>query len=316
MKLDTHVHTQHSGNTSIYPLSLIMRESYNTPEDVYRIARARGMDLVTITDHDRVSGALELADRPDVLVGCEVTGVFPPSHSVLRRTSANGRVRVHLNVLGITAAQHAEIDRLRHDVTDLMPYLRQQRIFTSLNHVASGVNGPITAPHVAALLPWVDALEVNNGSRLPAQNRTAQCVAEAAGKRGIGGSDSHTTRGIGFTWTEVPGARTREEFMAGLWQGRAIAGGQQGNYFTMASDMLRFAGGFYAERFTNIVHRPLDWKTHAFVFGGILGLPLVALPLAAAYLHFVTEERFNQNLLYDLVARPARIGAEIPELAA
>jgi predicted metal-dependent phosphoesterase TrpH len=305
VKLDTHVHTRHSGKTSIYPLSLIMRESYNTPEDVYRIARARGMDLVTITDHDQIGGALELADRPDVLVGCEVTGVFP-----------NDRVRVHLNVLGITRAQHTEIDRLRHNVLELMPYLRQQRIFTSLNHVASGVNGPITAPHVAALLPWVDALETNNGSRLPAQNRTARCLAEAAGKRGIGGSDAHTTRGIGLTWTEVPGARTRDEFMTGLWLGRAIVGGQQGNYFTMASDMLRFAGGFYAERFTNVVRRPLDWTTHAFVFGGILGLPLVALPLAAAYLHFVTEERFNQNLLYDLVARPARIEAEVPELAA
>lgn len=305
MKLDTHVHTQHSGKTSIYPLSLIMRESYNTPEDVYRIARARGMDLVTITDHDQVSGALELADRPDVLIGCEVTGVFP-----------NDSVRVHLNVLGITAAQHREIQRLRHDVLELMPYLHQQRIFTSLNHVASGVNGPITAPHVAALLPWVDALETNNGSRLPAQNRTAQCLAGAAGKRGIGGSDAHTTRGIGLTWTEVPGARTREEFMTGLWQGHAIVGGQQGNYFTMASDMLRFAGGFYSERFTNLVRRPLSWTAHAFVFGGILGLPLVALPLAAAYVHFVMEERFNQNLLYDLVARPARMEVEIPELAA
>lgn len=305
MRLDTHVHTRHSGNTSIYPLSLIMRESYNTPEDVYRIARTRGMDLVTITDHDGIGGALELADRPDVIVGCEVTGVFP-----------NDRVRVHLNVLGISAAQHAEIDRLRHDVLDLMPYLRQQRIFTSLNHVASGVNGPITAPHVAALLPWVDALEINNGSRLRAQNRTAQCIAGATGKRGIGGSDSHTRRGIGLTWTEVPGARTREEFMTGLWQGRAIVGGREGSYFTMASDMLRFAGGFYRERFMNVVCKPHSWSAHAFVFGGILGLPLVALPLAAAYLHFVTEERFNLNLLYDLVARPARVQAEVPELAA
>ena len=59
MKLDTHVHTRHSGNTSIYPLSLIMRESYNTPEGVYRSAKARGMDLVTITDHDRIDGALD-----------------------------------------------------------------------------------------------------------------------------------------------------------------------------------------------------------------------------------------------------------------
>lgn len=305
MKLDSHVHTQHSGQTSIYPLSLVMRESYNTPEGVYRLAKARGMDLVTITDHDQVSGALSISHYPDVIVGCEVTGEFP-----------NGRVRVHLNVFGLSEQQHHEIQRLRSDVLELLPYLKSERLFTSLNHVASGVNGPITAPHVAALLPWVDALETNNGSRLPVQNLTAQCLAEASGKPGIAGSDAHTARGIGRTWTQVPGARTREEFLAGMRAGRCQIGGRQGSYFTLAGDMLRFATGFYAERFGDVVRQPLRWQSHAFVFGGVLGLPLIALPLAAAYVHFVMEERFNRTLLYDLVRRPARLQAAVPDLAA
>ncbi len=282
-----------------------MRESYNTPEGVYRLAKARGMDLVTITDHDQVSGALSISHYPDVIVGCEVTGVFP-----------NDRVRVHLNVFGLSEAQHQEIQRLRTDVLELLPYLKRERLFTSLNHVASGVNGPITAPHVAALLPWVDALETNNGSRLPVQNLTAQCLAEASHKPGIAGSDAHTTRGIGRTWTEVPGARNRDEFMAGLWAGRCQIGGQQGSYFTLAGDMLRFATGFYGEKLINVVRQPLRWQSHALAFGGVLGLPLVALPLAAAYLHFVMEERFNRTLLYDLVRRPARPLAAVPDLAA
>ena len=305
LKLDSHVHTQHSGQTTIYPLSLIMRESYNTPEGVYQLAKARGMDLVTITDHDQVSGALSIAHYPDVIVGCEVTAVFP-----------NDGVRVHLNVFGLSVVQHEEIQRLRHDVVDLLPYLKRERLFTSLNHVASGINGPLTACHVAALLPWMDALETNNGSRLPVQNLTAQCLAEASGKTGVAGSDAHTRRGIGRTWTEVPGARTREEFMAGLWEGRCRIGGRQGSYFTLAGDMLRFAAGFYGERFGNIVRQPQRWQSHAFVIGGILGLPLIALPLAAAYLHFITEERFNRALLYDLVRRPAHLHAAIPDLAA
>ena len=305
MKLDSHVHSFHSGNTSIYPLSLVMRESYNTPEGVYRLAKQRGMDLVTITDHDQVSGALSLAHYPDVIVGCEVTGVFPQDG-----------VRVHLNVLGLSERQHREIEHLRHDVLELLPYLKREQLFTSLNHVASGINGPITAPHVASLLPWVDALETINGSRLPEQNMTAQCVAEAARKPGIAGSDAHTRRGIGKTWTEVPGATTREEFMEGLWDGRCVVGGREGNYFTLAEDMLHFAAGFYAERFGNLVRQPLRWQTYAFVFGGVLGLPLVALPLAGAYLHFVTEERFNRNLLFDLVRRPARTLRAVPDLAA
>lgn len=303
LKLDAHVHTQHSGHTSIVPLSLIMRESYNTPEGVYRLAKARGMDLVTITDHDQISGALSIAHYPDVIVGCEVTGVFP-----------RDRVRVHLNVFGVSPRQHADIQRLRHDVLELLPYLKREHLFTSLNHVASGVNGPITAPHVAAMLPWIDALETNNGSRLPAQNLTAQCIAEAACKPGIAGSDAHTRRGIGRTWTEVPGATTREEFMEGLWDGRCTIGGRQGSYFTLAEDMLHCAAGFYRERARNLLKQPLRWQSHAFVFGGALGLPLIALPLAGAFLHFVMEERFNRTLLYDLVRRPARTLRAVPDL--
>ncbi len=89
MKLDSHVHTFHSGKSTIYPLHSILRECYNTPEGVYRTAKARGMDLVVITDHDEISGALALAHLPDVIIGCEVTGVFP-----------DDGVKVHLNVFG------------------------------------------------------------------------------------------------------------------------------------------------------------------------------------------------------------------------
>lgn len=305
MKLDTHVHTFHSGYSTIRPLHLFMRECYNTPEGVYRVAKARGMDLVVITDHDEISGALALADRADVIVGSEVTGVF-----------ADDGVKVHLNVFGLDEAQHREIQRLRRDIRQLMPYLRQQQLFTSLNHVASGINGPITAPHVTALLPWVQALEINNGSRLAVTNRTAQCIAEAAGKIGIAGSDSHTHRGIGRTWTEVPGAVTRDEFMDGLWAGRVRIGGEMGSFFTMGSDVFRFTGNFLLDQGRRSRRDPLNWRSHALLFGGVLGLPLVSIALAGAYLHFVYEERFNENLLFDLVARPARVLAQVPELAA
>jgi len=301
VKLDPHVHTVFSGRTSIYPLSLLMNESYNSPEGVYRRAKARGMDLVTITDHDVIAGALTIADRPDVIVGCEVTAVFP-----------NDGVRVHLGVLGIDERQHAEIERLRHDVRELMPYLKQQRLFTTLNHVASRINGGITAAHIAALMLWVDGIEVINGSRLSSQNRTAACLADACGKAQVGGSDSHTRRGIGRTWVEAPGARNRAEFLAALHARKVVVGGRHGNYFTMASDVLRLASGFYQDRIARVVRAPLDWRGHAFVLGGLLGLPLICLPLAGALAHFILEERFNQALLFDLVARPA---IKVPEAA-
>ncbi|MPZ18893.1 MAG: PHP domain-containing protein [Luteitalea sp.] len=294
MKLDAHVHTYFSGHTSLYPLSLIMKESYNTPEGVYRRAKARGMDLVAITDHDTIDGALTIADRPDVIVGCEVTAIFP-----------DDQVKVHLNVLDISEAQFAEIDRLRRDIGQLMPYLRHQRIFTSLNHVASRVNGQITAAHVARLMPWIDALEIRNGSRLAAQNMTATALAGACRKVGVAGSDSHTQRGVGRTYVVSDRATTREAFMQELRAGRIRVEGAHGHYFTMASDIVRLATGFYQEQIARFIEQPLQWRRHAMLLGAVVGLPLVTIPLALAYAHFVLEERFNQALLVDLVARPA-----------
>lgn len=305
MKLDTHVHTHHSGYSTIRPLRRIMRESYNTPESVYRLTRARGMDLVTITDHDTIDGALQIADRPEVLIGCEVTAGFPGE-----------AVAVHLNVLGLSTTTFAEVDRLRHDVRELLPYLQRERLFTSLNHVGSTVAGRLTAGHVAALLPWVNGIEVINGSRLPVQNRTAECLVAATGKTAIAGSDAHHRRGVGHTWTEVPGASSREEFLAGLWSGRAVTGGYHGSYFTMAEDILRFTGSFYREHGAGVLRQPLSWQAQVCWWGGVLGLPLVGVALAGAYVHFLREERFNRDLLFDLVARPARVLQAVPELAA
>ena len=80
----------------------------------------------------------------------------------------------------------------------------------------------------------------------------------------------------------------------------------------MASDMLRLATGFYIDRFSMLARSQFNWRRQAFVVGGLLGLPLVALPLAAALGHFNLEERFNRALLFDLVKRPA---TRIPEAA-
>lgn len=293
MKLDSHVHTTHSGKATVFPFNHFMRESYNTPEGVYATAKKRGMDLVTITDHDQISGALALGGRADVITGCEVTAEWPDID-----------LCVHLNVLDITPSQHEEIQRLRFDVRQLMPYLYQNDIYTSLNHVASGINGPLTAAHLAAVLPWVQGLEVINGTRQPSQNRTAMCLAAATGKHTLGGGDSHTGRGIGLTWTEVPGATSREEFMNGLRAGRGIAGGAHGGVRTMMSDMWRFTGNFLNESMTTTAKAPADWRGYACTFGGVLSLPIIPMLMAAPFVHFLHEQRFNRDLLYDLIAKP------------
>ena len=114
---------------------------------------------------------------------------------------------------------------------------------TTIKHAASRINGEITARHIASLMPWVDGIEIRNGSRLAEQNHTAECLADACRTIGVAGSDSHTRRGIGRTWVEAPAARNREEFLTELHAGRVRVGGRHGNFFTMASDLLRLAGG-------------------------------------------------------------------------
>ncbi len=301
LKLDTHVHSSCSGYSTVPGLSRLMRESYNSPEGVYRAAKTRGMDLVTITDHDRIDGALSIAHHPEVIVGCEVTGVFP-----------GDGVRVHLGVLGLNEAQFDEIQRLRFDVCELLPYLKQQRLFVSLNHVASRVNGRITGAHVTALIPWIDGLETINGSRLGLQNRTAAQLAAVHGKVGIAGSDAHTMRGIGQTWVEAPQATTRDEFLDDLHGGRVRVGGRQGSVFTMSSDVLRMTASLYAEHGRALVERPWRWRRQVMAACLIAGVPMVTIPLALSAMHFVLEARFNRSLLRDMARYPM---LRVPELA-
>ena len=43
-------------------------ECATPPHEVYDLAMRRGMDLVTITDHDTIAGVSQIADRPDVFI--------------------------------------------------------------------------------------------------------------------------------------------------------------------------------------------------------------------------------------------------------
>jgi predicted metal-dependent phosphoesterase TrpH len=304
VKLDAHVHTYHSGNLAIPPVQRFVKESYNTPEKLYRCAKIRGMDLVTITDHDSIAGALMIADRNDVIIGCEVTATFPEDGTTC-----------HIGVLGITEEQFREIDKLRHNALELMPYLKEQAIFSTLNHLASRSAGRLTAAHLCSLLPWISAIETRNGARLPSQNQTALALARAHKKVTVAGSDSHTYRGIGRTYINCKLARNREEFLTELRESRVRIEGQEGCYFTLSADILRLAARVYADGVVNLVEHPLDWKQTLTVLCLTLALPVTAVALIASVIHYIREERFNHNLLLDLVAS-ARQGNPRPRVRA
>lgn len=83
----------------------------------------------------------------------------------------------------------------------------------------------------------------------------------------------------------------------------------------MAADICRVATSFYRDRIRMVVEKPADWRRHAVLAGALLGMPLVCVPLAVALGHFVLEDRFNRELLVDLVARPVPRVHEWPEIA-
>lgn len=77
-KADLRVHLKMSYRPSHWILQkLSCPESFTTPARVYEVAKQRGMDLVTITDHNTINGSLEIAHLPDTFVSEEITTYFP-----------------------------------------------------------------------------------------------------------------------------------------------------------------------------------------------------------------------------------------------
>jgi len=58
-------------------LDRICRESYNHPDAVYDRLKHRGMDLVTITDHDSIDAVEPLRKYPDFFLSEEVSAASP-----------------------------------------------------------------------------------------------------------------------------------------------------------------------------------------------------------------------------------------------
>ncbi len=234
LRADLHVHTCHSKDNRNMRF-LRSRDCYSRPEDVYRAAKARGMDLVAITDHDTIEGALELLDRrpdaTDIIVGEEVSCRLPDAD-----------LEVHLGVYGMTEALHRDVQRLRPNVFDVAARLREAQIFFALNHLFHFHRPRRTPVEVyLRLIEAAPAVEVRNGAMLDVHNRLIARMAARWRPSGapqlavVAGSDAHTLRRVGTTWTQAPG-RDRAEFLRSVSEGRGLPGGRDGTMFTVAGD--------------------------------------------------------------------------------
>jgi glycosyltransferase involved in cell wall biosynthesis/predicted metal-dependent phosphoesterase TrpH len=198
--------------------SLGLPECATPPEEVYELAKRRGMDFVTITDHDTIAGCLELQGRPDCFVSEELTARF-----------AGEPQAVHVLCYGITLGDHEWLQASSGDVEACAAYLHENGIACALAHPFFNVAAPLTRRHRRRLSELFPIWEVRNGSRAAELNMPAAVYVDTHGGGGIGGSDDHAGVDIGRTFTEVPAAKTPEEFLRQMRSGNAEAGGEQGS---------------------------------------------------------------------------------------
>jgi predicted metal-dependent phosphoesterase TrpH len=266
MRCDLHVHSIASGMCNTPILSRICRESYNQPAEVYTRLKQHRMSLVTLTDHDSIDAGEALRKHPDFFLSEEATVEMP------------GGTEVHLGVYGITERDHMEIQRRRKDFISLMMYLTEKKLFFSANHVFSGLTGRRLDEDFCWLASYVPAFESRNGQMWAKANESAALMAGRLGKIAIGGSDSHTIAGVGRTYTEVPGARTADEFFAGLRAGQGQVHGAHGSYAKLTADVFRIVWSLWMEKPWTLALMPLATLVPAFTAG-----------------HWVNEMRFCQK---------------------
>lgn len=221
MRCDLHVHTDRSGMCTVPVARRFCQESYNDPLEVYWALKRRGMDLVTITDHDSIDAAECLRRFPDFFLSEEVTCTMPSG------------TEVHVAVYDIAERDHVEIQRRRDDVPALVAYFRQRRLLYAVNHVFSALTGRRTDADFALFQNFFPAMETLNGQLLSACNREAETVSARWRKIPLGGSDSHTMAELGRAFTEAPGARSKAEFLGSLKDGRVRARGRSGGYWQL-----------------------------------------------------------------------------------
>ena len=260
-KADLHVHSSYSNKPTYWAMRKFnCPESYTSPQLLYRIARERGMDFVTITDHNAINGALEIAHQPNTFISSEITAHFPE----------NG-CKTHVVVLNINEPQFREIMVLRKNIYDLVGYLHTERIAHFLAHPLYAQNDKLTLEIIEKSLLLFTSFEVKNGCRARRFNAfterlisslTSDIIEQLADRHNltpygktpwikgkVGGSDDHGSLFIARAHTVADWGDSVNDFIAAVRNGGTVAAGEDGGPLTMAHSLYGITHSFYKERF-------------------------------------------------------------------
>jgi predicted metal-dependent phosphoesterase TrpH len=297
LKADMHCHTFHSGLTGHMTVFEPM-DSYSSPEALYKLAKKRGMDLVTITDHDSIDGCLSFLNQypetTDFFIGEEVTVQLPEF-----------KTNVHVAVYDINEEQHSEIQRLRKNFDETIQYIRQNKIAHALNHFFHGFPASkFGRKFVEKMIASFDVFEGLNGAINKNPNLLMQKFPEFfPGKSLIAGSDSHTLIRLGSCYTAAK-ASTKQQYLDQLTSGETIIAGQYGRFHYVFYDAM----GVYLNYFRDLVyerkvhvHWPF-WKEIRNGIGWIVCLPIFFTGALSGLFISRKLEQFRQNEFEEYIA--------------
>lgn len=308
VRADLHVHTRFSPSNTFKALDA--RDSYSRPDAVYETAKKRGMDLVTFTDHDTIDGCLSFlqahGEQHDFFISEEVETYLPELT----------RARIHINVFGLDERIHDEIQYLRSNMFDLVAYLKKEDLLFSLNHIfrTSAKDRGRMEGLIDRLLSEFDCFEVLNGSQLKAHNEFWQAAVERWRRQGVrkgfvGGSDAHTLRRVGTTFTAAPGA-SREDLLRAIREGNTFVAGAHGDFFATAFDalevVLRYTKNVY---FDNEERIPLPRRMRHMAVAGVM------LPLSGIVSGVSTAVSFSKQTKMIRALRRGSRDTELPPFA-
>ena len=260
-RCDLHIHSRYSTRSEEWLFRRFdFPDSYSDPKQLYAKLRERGMDYITITDHDTIEGCLQISDQPKTFISEQVTTYFP-----------NDLCKLHILVWGISEKQHAEIGEIRENIFELQRYLQSTQIAHAVAHPLYSINGELESRHLELLILLFKHFEGINGLRdgllsdlaqILFKQLTPQKIDELANRHNlaprhtepwnkifVGGSDDHGGQFAASAFTETPSARSAAKFLEYVRKGECRAQGQSGTPLVLSHGFYNTVACFIQERF-------------------------------------------------------------------
>jgi glycosyltransferase involved in cell wall biosynthesis len=270
LKADLHCHSIYSEHPADWFLQKLgARESYTDPFYIYDRAIQKGMDLVCITDHNRIEGALLLKEKhpSKVITGVESTAYFPEDGC-----------KIHILIYGLNEEQFETINLIRKDIYELRSYLLENELTHSVAHASYQVNGKLEREHLEKLILLFDVFESHNGGRnvlnnlgwkhildhmdanrieaLYQKHRIEPASDEPWVKGYTGGSDDHAGIFVGSTYTQVQAAN-QAEFLEAIRAKQGTGFGRHNDFHSLAFTIYKVAYDFSKQQSSKKKENPL-----------------------------------------------------------